>query len=135
MMSGLQDFICIVSEVIPHLSIFQMQARLRKPAEQTIETEPFLDSGPNMADTIVNGNKVSDVNSTKVTSNNNDVSKSPSIHSHDSCTKLTVDKEDTALTCCGGASKIAILLKLVACFLCGIVFGVMFVKSRGEYEC
>lgn len=113
-----------------------MPARLRRktPSE---EITPFLDRAESsMADTMLNGNKVSDVSmkdkgmTSKLTSNNN-VDKSPSIHSDDSCTKLTVEKEEEVV-CFPKDSTALIVLKLTSCFLCGIVFGIMFVKSRGK---
>ncbi|XP_053387465.1 UPF0394 inner membrane protein YeeE-like isoform X2 [Mercenaria mercenaria] len=95
----------------------------------------------NMADTPTSpdGNKVADVNMKNglpyekdkiITNKIGDISKSPSISSQDSCTKLTIDKKDIDATCCTRDSSTWSMLKLAICFVCGIVFGLMFVYSR-----
>lgn len=103
------------------------------------------DSDFKMADTqaMHTGNKIADINMQngipyekehKIVSNKvRDISKSPSITSQDSCTKLTLDK-DADDTCCARESSAWIVLKLAICFACGIIFGIMFVYSRGKFK-
>ena len=96
------------------------------------ENQPLFDHADSkMADNVLSGNKVSDVtmNEKKMASNNNS-EKSPSVHSDDSFSKLTMKKDEES-GCCPRENKLIIVIKLVACILCGIVFGIMFVKSRG----
>ena len=90
---------------------------------------------------IGNGNKIADVNTPtfmtsekKIIDNKvSDINKSPSISSNDSCTRLTIDKrDDDTDSCCGQTGTGTVVFKLCACFLCGIVFGIMFVKGRGK---
>lgn len=87
-----------------------------------------------------NGNKVADINmpngmqyeKDEKTMPNKvyDISKSPSITSQDSCTKLTIVKKSEDDSCCARESSAWTVLKLAICFACGIIFGIMFVYSR-----
>ncbi|XP_052785406.1 UPF0394 inner membrane protein YeeE-like isoform X3 [Mya arenaria] len=110
-----------------------MNVRLRKDNIRT-------DTQSKMADTYINGNKVSDINNPQFVTSEKDKSvrslpngtkldKSPSIASDDSCVKLT-DKESGQQSCCNDKSTACIAVKLVICFVCGILFGIMFVKGR-----
>ncbi|KAL4216749.1 hypothetical protein ACF0H5_024472 [Mactra antiquata] len=116
-----------------------MQVRSRGTRTLGCETEN------KMADhSVLNGNnKVSDVNchgslpsltsekDKRIMSNKvGDITKSPSLSSHDSCTKLTIDKLDDSNTCCTSKSMGWDVLKLVISFACGVVFGMMFTKGR-----
>jgi len=92
-----------------------------------------LTDEPEMTSKMVpNGNKVGDVTTEKRDENLNGISdsdKSPSLSSNGSCTKLTIDKADAGTGCCKTETGSSIF-KLAICFLCGIVFGIMFVKGR-----
>ena len=116
-----------------------VRSRVNKDTSQASGSRDFK-----MADTPPppNGNKVADVNmynglpygkDSLITTNKvGDLSKSPSISSQDSCTKLTLDKKDDDVICCARESGTCYVLKLAVCFVCGIIFGMMFTYSRGE---
>jgi len=117
-----------------------MNLRQRNCADQ-LHTDT-RNTNHNMPDTYINGNKVSDVNIPYVTSpedkiaapsmNGEKVQKCSSFSSDDSKVQLTDDESDTTCGCDKkGAGCTAI--KLAICLVCGVIFGIMFVKGRGKW--
>ena len=65
------------------------------------------------------GNKVADSHNSTLT-----------VNSVDSCTKLTIDKDDDS-SCMGNNLGLSVV-KVIVCFICGIFFGIALEKGRGE---
>ncbi|KAH3867574.1 UPF0394 inner membrane protein YeeE-like isoform X2 [Dreissena polymorpha] len=114
--------------------------------QRNVGTGNSVDNSANtMSDPISNGNKIKDVGilpyitpetdrhtiSEKIGSHGIHGNKSPSISSLDSNAPLVSDVDDEAdVGCCESESNACLAGKFFICIACGIVFGIMFVKSR-----